>query len=100
MAGESYWGEEKPLLVQWLKSLPKPIGIFACTDERSRDLNEACKNAGLRIPEEVAIVGYSNDNFICNLCHPSLSSVVIDTESAGYAASELLKSIEGIRQKR
>ena len=80
-------------MAQWLKSLPKPIGIFACTDERSRDVNEACKNAGLRVPEEVAIIGYSNDNFLCTLSHPELSSLVIDTESAGYAAAELLNKM-------
>jgi LacI family transcriptional regulator len=93
IAGKCCWGEEKPLLIQWLKSLPKPIGIFACTDERGRDLNEACKNADLRVPEDVAIMGYSNDNFICTLCHPSLSSLVIDTESAGYAAADLLNKM-------
>jgi len=64
------WVHEQPVMVKWLQSLPKPVGIMACVDERSRDVNEACKAAGFHVPEEVAIIGGDNDGFLCNLSDP------------------------------
>lgn len=87
------WDSEQHILAQWLKSLPKPVGIFACVDERSWDVNEACRIAGLFVPGEVAIIGYSNDEFLCELSNPPLTSINIGTESAGYEAAKLLNNM-------
>lgn len=77
-------------LIQWLISLPKPIGIMACNDDRSQEIAEACKIAELNVPEEVAIIGVDNDTLICELSTPPLSSIAVNSEKAGYDASELL----------
>ncbi len=81
---------EQAFLVEWLKKLPKPIGLMTCTDDRSQDIVEACKLAGIHIPEEIAVIGVDNDELICGLSNPPLSSVALNATKAGYEAAEAL----------
>jgi LacI family transcriptional regulator len=62
---------------------------MACSDDRSGDLIEAAKLAQIRVPEDIAVVGVDNDTLVCELSNPTLSSVSLDTENAGYKAAEL-----------
>jgi LacI family transcriptional regulator len=84
------WDQEKKSLSKWLKQLPKPIGIFACNDDRGRDIIEVCKAENIEIPLEVAVLGVDNDYMVCNYCTPPLSSIKLDAGMAGYKAAELL----------
>lgn len=84
-------GLEGPL--NWLRSLPKPVGLMACDDGVGYDLIEAAGEAGIKIPEDVAIVGMDNDEALCNSIKPPLSSVEANSEQAGYEAAELLNAI-------
>ena len=77
-------------IVRWLTQLPKPVGILACNDEFARSVAELCRLHELRIPDDVALIGVDNDELICELCNPPLSSVPFATEQAGYQAAELL----------
>ena len=81
---------EQNRLIGWLKSLPKPVGLMAGNDVCGRYVIEACRLAGLRIPDEVAVVGVDNDELICDLTDPPMSSIALNTEKAGYEAAELL----------
>jgi LacI family transcriptional regulator len=87
------WDNEQVILAQWLESLPKPIGLMACIDERSQDVTEACKIAKIHLPEEIALIGGDNDDLICDLSNPPLSSVAINGVKAGYEAAELLDKL-------
>jgi LacI family transcriptional regulator len=87
------WGHEQPVIVRWLKSLPKPVGLMACNDACGREVLQACVAAGLRVPDEVAVVGVDNDEMMCDLSSPSLSSVALDLERAGYEAARLLDEL-------
>ena len=87
------WQDELGALQRWIVSLPKPIAVFTCNDEYGRHLIEACKIANLSLPEEVAIVGVDDDDIICNLCTPTLSSIFINSESAGYKTAKLLDKL-------
>lgn len=79
----------------WLKKLPKPIGIFCCNDLNASMLIEICIGNGIRIPEEVAVLGVDDDEFLCNITSPSISSIRLDYEMAGYElASKLTEQIE------
>ena len=84
------WEDEQATLVDWLRSLPKPVGLMACNDICGREVLQACAAAGLGVPEEVAVMGVDNDELICELSSPPLSSVTLDLENAGYKAAELL----------
>lgn len=87
------WQHEQPIMVRWLRSLPKPVGIMACNDACGREVLQACTSAGLRVPEEVAVVGVDNDEMMCELSHPPLSSVALDLDKAGYEAARLLDDL-------
>ncbi len=87
------WKQEVPRVVAWLKSLPRPVAVMACNDKRGRQVIEACLLAGLKVPEEVAVVGVDNDHLFGNLSNPPLSSVALNLSKAGYQAAELLDQL-------
>ena len=87
------WEKEQSFVVDWLRLLPKPVALMVCNDDRGQYVTEACKIAGLHVPEELAIIGVDNDELICDLTDPPLSSVSINTEMAGYEAAELMEKL-------
>jgi LacI family transcriptional regulator len=84
------WEQERATLSNWLANLPKPVGIMACYDQRGWQVLEVCRGIGLGVPDQVAVIGVDNDELLCELARPSLSSVILDTDRAGYMAAELL----------
>ncbi len=80
-------------LQRWLRALPKPVGIFACHDVWGLQVVEACRVTGLKVPDEVAVVGVDNDDLLCELARPSLSSIVVPAERIGYEAAALLERL-------
>ena len=77
-------------LARWLRELPKPVGLMACYDIRGQQVLDACRSAGLAVPDEVAVIGVDNDTLLCELASPPLSSVIPNAHGAGYAAAALL----------
>lgn len=92
-SAQTLWFYKPSLLSQWLQSLPKPIAIMACDDERAQHITEACKQAQIQIPEQIAVLGVDNDQMTCNLSDPPLSSINLDTEKGGYAAAKLMDQL-------
>lgn len=92
-ARDRRWGREQAILARWLQSRPKPLGVLAADDDRGRQVLEACRAAGLSVPEDVAVVGVDNDELLCSLSDPPLSSVAMNTEEAGYQAAALLHGL-------
>jgi len=90
MPSRELWHYMPSALSQWLKSIPKPIAIMACDDERGNHITEACKHAGIQIPEEIAVLGVDNDELTCNLSDPPLSSINLDIEHGGYETARLM----------
>ena len=80
-------------LQTWLRNLPKPIGILASHDIQGVQLSEYCNQLQLRIPDDVAIVGVDDDDLLCELARPSLSSVALPSERIGYQAALLLDNL-------
>lgn len=87
---KSYWKGEQQHLIRWIKSLPKPIGIFACNDDRGQHILEACKFINLKVPDDVAVIGVDNDPMVCELSDPPLTSIALDVEAAGFEAAKLM----------
>lgn len=81
------------MLSEWLMALPKPVGILAVSDLRGLQILDACRRCGIAVPDEVAVVGADNDELLCNLCTPPLSSVALDLERVGYSAAQLLEQM-------
>ena len=86
-------GEEsdRAKIPRWLASLPKPVGIMACYDIRGQQVLDACRATGLRVPDEVAVIGQHNDELLCELCDPPLSSVIPNARKVGFEAARLLE---------
>jgi len=87
------WEKEQKYVSEWVKFLPKPIGVFACNDDRGQHILEACKMLNLKVPEDVAVIGVDNDPLVCELGDPPLSSIALNVESAGYEAAKLLDQL-------
>lgn len=84
------WEREHDILARWLASLPKPVGVMACNDDRGRQVLDACRAAGIKVPFEMAVIGVDNDELLCELATPPLSSVALNAEAGGYRAAALL----------
>ena len=84
------WEVEQERISGWLATLPRPIGIMVCNDLRGQHVLEACRSMGLAVPEEVAVVGVDDEEEVCELCEPPLSSIIPNADLVGYKAAELL----------
>jgi LacI family transcriptional regulator len=84
------WQQMQQQLVHWLAKLPKPIAIMACSDRHAQRVLDACRRANISVPEEIAVIGSGNDEEMCRLSDPPLTSVAYDTERVGFEAAQLL----------
>jgi LacI family transcriptional regulator len=89
------WEEEQERIAAWVGGLPKPVGLMACNDDRGQRLLDACRRAGVAVPEEAAVIGVGNDEVLCNLAYPPLSSVDVAARDIGFAAAALLDRLMG-----
>ncbi|NJM37107.1 MAG: DNA-binding transcriptional regulator [Akkermansiaceae bacterium] len=87
------WVKEQAKIARWLKSLPKPVGVMACYDIRGQQVLDACRAIGLRVPDDVAVIGQHNDDLLCELCDPPLSSVIPNARRVGFKAATILDEL-------
>ena len=80
---DNMWYYDQSELTDWLNSLPKPIAIMACDDNQGNILLQACELCGIHVPFDVAIIGVDNDEILCNMSNPSMSTINVDIERAG-----------------
>jgi LacI family transcriptional regulator len=88
--GIASWEQERGDIALWIRALPKPVGVMACYDIRGREVLDVCRQLGASVPDEVAVIGVDNDELLCDLADPPLSSVIPDTHRTGYEAARLL----------
>ena len=77
-------------LADWVRRLPKPLGVMACYDIRAQQLLDVCREIDVAVPEDVAVIGVDNDELLCDLSTPPLTSVIPNTFRTGYEAAALL----------
>lgn len=83
-------------IAKWLKDIPKPCGILACNDKSGLDVLLACQVLGLRVPEDVAVIGVDNDRLMCESNTISLSSIDLKAADTGSAAIIQLGKMLGL----
>lgn len=88
--GPLTWEQQQRELAAWIEALPKPVGIMTTNDLMGQQFLEACLRLRINVPEEVAVVGADNDEPICRISQPPLSSVIINDHQRGYEAAALL----------
>ena len=91
-----YWTPNGDEVIRWLKRLPKPVAVFAAHDPDGRALIECAQAADLRIPQDVAILGVNNDELVCDMCTPGLSSIRIPW--SGISQKVIIRLAEWIEQ--
>lgn len=84
------WWTQREAIRTWLESLPKPVGIFACYDACGQQLLEICRYYDFMVPEDIAIVGVDNDELLCEITTPSMSSIIPNSFRTGAYAAEIL----------
>jgi len=75
---------------QWLSSLAHPTGLFVCNDIRGQQVLNVCRTLQIAVPDDIGVIGVDDDEAICLLSDPPLSSVRPDAETVGYRAAEIL----------
>lgn len=90
---DDLWFYEAPPLLSWLKSLPQPTALMACDDNQGNHITEICKVNNIRVPDKIAILGVDNDEIICNLSDPPLSSISQNIARGGFEAAEMIEHL-------
>ena len=83
-----HWHDE---IRRWLKTIKPPLGVMATHDNRARMVVDACRQLGLVVPYDVAVIGVDNDRLACEMSQPTLSSVALNAREIGYRAAQLLQ---------
>ncbi len=86
-------GTSNEQMADWMRSLPKPAGIVTMYDDRAKDVLMAARECGFRVPEDVSVIGIGNDEPICEMTNPPLTSVSIDFTAEGYRAARELQAM-------
>jgi LacI family transcriptional regulator len=91
--GTRSWENEQHHLMKWLSSMTPPFAVMACNDVRGQQVIDACSKLGLVVPEQVAVIGVDNDELLCKICSPPLSSIIPNAQAVGFRAAELLAEL-------
>lgn len=84
------WSFDAELVYHWLYCLPKPVALFACDDYHAIQITEVCKMRNIDVPDEIAILGVDNDDLLCNISDPPLSSIELDVQNGGFETGKLI----------
>jgi LacI family transcriptional regulator len=82
-----------PELARWLIGLARPTGLMIASDQLGPDTLEACRSNGIVVPHDLGVVGVDNDEPLCEVSDPPLSSVWPDHRQVGYEAARLLDTL-------
>lgn len=84
------WEEEQEALAAWIRTLPTPVGIVVAHDTQGVQLLDGCRRAGVRVPDDIAVVSVDNDPVLCEVATPPLSSLDQNVQRLGYEAASML----------
>ena len=94
------WSKERRAMAKWLESLPKPVGVMACNDDIGVQIIGGMPLAGLAVPDAVSVIGADDDELVCGLADPAMSSVALNFERAGYESAQaldlLMRRVRGV----
>jgi LacI family transcriptional regulator len=91
--GHLQWKHKRNWLAAELKKAPKPLGLFAATDDHALDVLETCESIRLAVPEQVSIIGMDNSLLAVDAMRTPISSIDSNLETVGYRGAQLLDSL-------
>jgi LacI family transcriptional regulator len=77
-------------VLEWIRSLPRPLGMLCADDLHAVQVLKGCRELGISVPEQIAVLGVGNDSVLCGVANPPLSSIDLDSRRIGYEAAALL----------
>ena len=80
-------------LQEWVKALPKPIGVFSTTDGHGLQFLSICRKFNIAVPKTAAVLAVGNDDLLCDIANPPLSSIALSTQRIGFDAAKLLADL-------
>ena len=87
------WSQPEPVAARWLAKLPKPLALMVSNDQLALMILSTCSEANIRVPEDVAVLGVDDDELMCTMANPPLSSIGFPAKSIGYKAAEVLAAM-------
>lgn len=92
---KSIWYYDHETIGAWIRTLPRPLALFACDDTQANKILETCRVLKISVPNDIAVLGVDNDETICDLSYPTLSSIDLNIVKAGYDCAGLIDSMNG-----
>ncbi|RYD30304.1 MAG: helix-turn-helix domain-containing protein [Verrucomicrobiaceae bacterium] len=93
-AGEGdVWRRLRETYKEVLSRLPRPCGVFAVDDLLAHGLLQAAQEVGVRVPQDLALIGCNDQSHFCYAATPSLSSVTYPGHAIGLRAAETLLAL-------
>lgn len=89
------WEEEQEAIATWLRTLPTPVGIVVAHDTQGVQVLDGCRRAGIRVPDDIAVVSVDNDPVLCEVATPALSSLDQNVQRLGFEAASMLDQMMG-----
>lgn len=93
VGGGETWVQDFDAIGKWLGELPESTAVFACDDYYALHVTETCKIFEIPVPDKLAVLGVDNDEMMCNISNPPLSSIVIDARNGGYMAAQVIEEL-------
>ncbi len=91
--GRESWAQDFESIGKWLTGLPKNTAVFCCDDYYALHITETCKIYEIPVPDDLAVLGVDNDEMLCNISNPTLSSIEIDAQNGGYIAGQVIEEL-------
>lgn len=82
--------EVRSSVIKWLESLPKPVGLYCCDDANALNIAELCKLGNIAIPNEISLLGTDNDELLCDISDPPISSIGLNIEKGGWQTGKMI----------
>ena len=81
------------ILQTWLGKLPRPVAVFAANDLLAVTVSRLAKNAGVAVPEDMAILGVDDDRLLCACAETPISSIDPNAFGIGFSAARALAAV-------
>jgi LacI family transcriptional regulator len=97
---DEYWRDPDGDMVGWLSARTTPLGIFTAHDPTGRHVLEAAAQAGLEVPFSVGVISANDDETVCEMARPALSSIRMPWHRLAAEAVRMIEAIQAGKPPR